>query len=151
MTPRVMEWNAGAPRRRAPGGGSKPRYAVRERPLMTLVWLRLYLTCDAVGVLFAVDTSTVSRYTRPVLRLLQDQGQETLGWSEEARGGGRGGRGGRGHHRRHQTARGSLPRQHDAEGPLFGQEEGSHAQDPARHQGTRAVTPCQPLGAGVDP
>ncbi|MGH9208632.1 MAG: transposase [Acidimicrobiales bacterium] len=72
-------------RRRAPGGGAKPRYALRERLLMTLVWLRLYLTCEAVGVLFAVDKSTVSRYTRPLLRLLRDQGRDTLGWPEEAR------------------------------------------------------------------
>jgi len=27
------------PRRRAPGDGAKPRYALRERLLMTLVWL----------------------------------------------------------------------------------------------------------------
>jgi hypothetical protein len=52
---------------------------------MTLVWLRLYLTGDAVGVLFDVDKSTVSRYTRPLLQLLRDRGQETLGWPEEAR------------------------------------------------------------------
>ncbi len=72
------------PRRRAPGGGAKSRYALRERLLMTLVWLRLYLTGDAVGVLFGVDKSTVSRYTRPLLRLLRDQGRDTLGWPEEA-------------------------------------------------------------------
>ena len=52
---------------------------------MTLVWLRVYLTGDAVGVLFAVDKSTVSRHTRPLLRLVRDRGQETLGWPEEAR------------------------------------------------------------------
>ncbi len=72
------------PRRRAPGGGAKPRYALRERLLMTLVWLRLYLTGDAVGVLFGVDKSTVSRYTRSLLRLSRDQGRDTLGWPEEA-------------------------------------------------------------------
>jgi hypothetical protein len=38
-----------------------------------------------VGVLFDVDKSTVSRYTRPLLQLLRDRGQETLGWPEEAR------------------------------------------------------------------
>ena len=76
---------AARPRRRTPGGGAKRRYALREQLLMTLVWLRLYLTCEAVGVLFAVDKSTVSRYTRPLLQLLQDQGQDTLGWPEEAR------------------------------------------------------------------
>ncbi len=51
---------------------------------MTLVWVRLSLTCDAVGVLFAVDKSTVSRTTQPLLRLLRERGQETLGWPEEA-------------------------------------------------------------------
>ncbi len=79
-----QERSAARPRQRAPGAGAKPRYALRERLLMTLVWLRLYLTCDAVGVLFAVDKSTVSRTTRPLLRLLRDRGQETLGWPEEA-------------------------------------------------------------------
>ncbi len=80
-----QEERAATPRRRALGGGAKPRYALREQLLMTLVWLRLYLTGDAVGVLFAVDKSTVSRYTRPLLRLLRDQGRDTLGWPEEAR------------------------------------------------------------------
>ena len=78
------EERAATSRRRAPGGGDKARYALRERLLMTLVWLRLYLTGDAVGVLFAVDKSTVSHYTRSLLRLLQDQGQDTLDWPEEA-------------------------------------------------------------------
>ncbi len=75
---------AARPRRRALGGGAKPRYALREQLLMTLVWLRLYLTCEAVGILFAVDKSTVSRTTRPLLRLLRDLGQDTLGWPEDA-------------------------------------------------------------------
>jgi len=81
-----QERSSTMPRQRAPGGGAKPRYALRERLLMTMVWLRLYLTCDAVGVLFAVDKSTVSRSTRPLLHLLRERGQETLGWPEEARG-----------------------------------------------------------------
>ncbi len=72
-------------RRRAPGGGAKRRDALREQLLMTRVCLRLSLTGDAVGVLFAVDKSTVSRYTRPLLRLLPNRGQDTLGWPEEAR------------------------------------------------------------------
>jgi DDE superfamily endonuclease/Helix-turn-helix of DDE superfamily endonuclease len=79
------EEDAARPRRRAPGGGAKPRYALRERLLMTLVWLRLSLTCEAVGVLFAVDKSTVSRTTRPLLQLLRDHGQDTLGGPEDAR------------------------------------------------------------------
>ena len=81
-----QERSAAAARRRALGGGAKPRYALRERLLMTLVWLRLYLTGEAMGVLFAVDKSTVLRTTRPLLRLLRERGQETLGWPEEAQG-----------------------------------------------------------------
>lgn len=75
---------ARAERKRAPGGGAKARYAVRERLLMTLIWLRLYVTCEAMGVLFAVDKSTVSRYTGPILAILRDLGWETLGWPTEA-------------------------------------------------------------------
>jgi hypothetical protein len=71
-------------RKRAPGGGAKPRYLVLERLLMTMVWLRLYLTCEAVGILFGVDKSTASRYTRPILLILRDLGADTLGWPEEA-------------------------------------------------------------------
>ncbi len=79
------EERAASPRVRAPGGGAKRRHDLRGQLLMTLVWLRLYLTGDAVGVLFGVDKSTVSRTTRPLLGLLRDRGQDTLGWPEEAR------------------------------------------------------------------
>lgn len=71
-------------RQRAPGGGLKSRHDLAERLLMTMVWLRLYLTCEAVGVLFGVDKSTVSRHTGPILRILCDLGVDTLGWPEEA-------------------------------------------------------------------
>jgi len=97
-----QEERAATPRLRAPGGGAKRRHDLRGQLLMTLVWLRLYLTGDAVGVLFGVDKSTVSRTTRPLLRLLRESGQDTLGWPEEARAlldaadGGAGGAGGAG-------------------------------------------------------
>lgn len=74
-----------ADRRRAPGAGVKSRYDLRERLLMTLVWLRLYVTCDAIGVLFGVDKGTVSRFTRPILLILRDLGGDTLGWPQEAK------------------------------------------------------------------
>ncbi len=72
-------------RKRAPGGGLTSQHDLRERLLMTMVWLRLYVTCEAVGVLFGVDKSTVSRFTRPILSILRDLGEDTLGWPEEAR------------------------------------------------------------------
>jgi transposase len=74
-----------ADRKRAPGAGEKSRYDVADRLLMTLVWLRLYLTCEAVGFLFGVDKSTVSRFTRPILLILRDIGADTLGWPQEAK------------------------------------------------------------------
>ena len=73
-----------ADRQRAPGGGEKSSHDLTERLLMTLVWLRLYLTCEAVGFLFGVDKGTVSRFTRPILLILRDLGVETLGWPDEA-------------------------------------------------------------------
>ena len=49
---------------------------------MTLVWLRLYLTTEALGYLFGIDKATVSRYTRRMLPVLRAIGEATLGWSE---------------------------------------------------------------------
>lgn len=89
VTPRYEAWvrnqTARAGRQRAPGGGVKSRHDLTERLLMTLVWLRLYVTCEAVGVLFGVDKSTVSRFTRPILAILRELGDDTLGWPDEAR------------------------------------------------------------------
>src|SRR5512138_2248058 len=72
-------------RRRGPGGGLKSRHDLTERLLMTLVWLRLYVTCEALGVMFELDKSTASRFTRPILQILHELGEDTLGWPEEAR------------------------------------------------------------------
>jgi hypothetical protein len=72
-------------RRRARGGGAKSRHGLTERLLMTMVWLRLYVTCEAVGVMFEVDKGTVSRFTRPILSILRDLGEDTMGWPQEAR------------------------------------------------------------------
>ena len=66
-------------RKRAIGGGNKPRFDVCGKLLITLVWLRLYLTMDALGFLFGVDKATVSRYTRAILPVLREIGEGTLG------------------------------------------------------------------------
>jgi hypothetical protein len=72
-------------RRRGPGGGLKSRHDLTERLLMTQIWLKLYVTCEALGVMFEVDKSTASRFTRPILQILRELGEDTLGWPEEAR------------------------------------------------------------------
>jgi len=69
-------------RQRALGGGCKPTFGLRDQLLVTLVWLRLYLTTEVLGFLFGIDKSTVSRYTRAVLPVLRQVGDGTLGWPE---------------------------------------------------------------------
>jgi len=119
--------------------------------LMTLVWLRLSLTGDVVGVLFAVDKSTVSRYTRLLLRLLRDHGQDTLDWPEKAQALLDEADETDGVAIIDATAqRVERARQRDAAGALCGQE-GAHAQDAHRRQRARAAALCQPLGAGRAP
>jgi hypothetical protein len=69
-------------RRRAPGGGCKPKFGLRDQVLVTLVWLRLYLGTETLGFLFGIDKATVSRYTRAILPVLRQVGEGTLGWPE---------------------------------------------------------------------
>lgn len=69
-------------RQRAIGGGRKPAFTIRDQLLITLVWLRLYLTTEALGFLFGIDKATVSRYTRKMLPALREVGEATLGWPE---------------------------------------------------------------------
>lgn len=77
-------------RQRAAGGGRKPALDMGGQLLVTLVWLRLYLTTEALGFLFGIDKATVSRYTRRMLPVLRQVGEATLGWPEPPpRGGGK--------------------------------------------------------------
>ena len=69
-------------RKRAIGGGRDYTLKLTERLLMTLVWLKLYLTVDALGFFFSVSGSTASRNTRNILPVLRQLGDETLGWPE---------------------------------------------------------------------
>ncbi len=69
-------------RKRAIGGGRKYELALRDRLIMVMCWLRLYLNTEALGFLFGVDKSTVSRNTHRLLKVLWALGEETLGWPE---------------------------------------------------------------------
>jgi IS5 family transposase len=71
-----------AERQRAIGGGSEYKLALQERLLMTLIWLRLYLSTEALGFFFGVSKSTASRNTRNLLPALRQVGEATLGWPE---------------------------------------------------------------------
>lgn len=69
-------------RKRAVGGGHPYRLDLRSQLVMTLVWLRLYLTMEALGVLFGVHKSAISRNTRRVLKILRQLGEDSLWWTE---------------------------------------------------------------------
>lgn len=49
------------PRRRAPGAGPHFKHALPERLLLTLLYLKLYLTQTLIGYLFDLDNANVSR------------------------------------------------------------------------------------------
>lgn len=69
-------------RKRAIGGGRKYTLGLKDRLVMVLCWLRLYLNTEALGFFFGVDKSTASRNTRRLLKVLRLLGEETLGWPE---------------------------------------------------------------------
>lgn len=69
-------------RQRAIGAGGQYRLSLRTRLLMVMVWLRLYLTTEAVGCLFGVDKSTVSRNGRRILEVLRQVSETEFGWPD---------------------------------------------------------------------
>jgi hypothetical protein len=69
-------------RQRAIGGGRHYTLSLRNRLLMTMMWLKLYLNTSVLGFLFGVDGSTASRDVRNLLPALRAVGESTLGWLE---------------------------------------------------------------------
>ena len=67
-------------RHRAIGGGRAYASDLREQLLMTLMWLHLSLNTEALGFLFGVDKSTVSRNTRRVLAALEQLDHSNADW-----------------------------------------------------------------------
>jgi hypothetical protein len=61
-------------RKRAVGGGRNHDLKWREQLLMTLVWLRLYPTCEVLGYFFNVSDSTANRVVRRCLLILEQEG-----------------------------------------------------------------------------
>lgn len=74
-------------RQRAIGGGRTYSLSLRERLLMTLMWLKLYLNNDVLGYFFGVDAATASRNVRNILPALRMLGEATLGWPPPPRRG----------------------------------------------------------------
>jgi hypothetical protein len=69
-------------RQRATGGGGTYVLCGRSMLLMVMIWLRLYLTTDALGALFDLNKSTISRNGRRVLKVLHEISAPTLQWPQ---------------------------------------------------------------------
>jgi hypothetical protein len=65
-------------RQRSIGGGPDYKLKLRDRFLMTLMLLHLYLNTNALGLLFNVNKSTVSRNTRNIMPALYQLGNGSL-------------------------------------------------------------------------
>jgi hypothetical protein len=59
-----------AKRQRAVGAGRKHKYALRDRLLMTLFWLRAYTTYEVLGSFYELDKTTVEDNLHDVLDVL---------------------------------------------------------------------------------
>ena len=59
-----------AKRQRAVGAGRKHKYALRDRLLMTLFWLRAYTTYKVFGTFYGLDKTTVEDYLKDVMQTL---------------------------------------------------------------------------------
>jgi hypothetical protein len=57
-------------RRRAVGAGRKHKYALRDRLLMTLFWLRAYTTYEVLGSFYSLDKTTVEDNLKDVWNTL---------------------------------------------------------------------------------
>src|SRR5688500_160300 len=57
-------------RLRAIGAGRKHKYALHDRLLMTLFWLRAYTTYRVLGSLYDLDKTTVEDYLKNVIHTL---------------------------------------------------------------------------------
>lgn len=58
-------------RQRAVGAGRKHKYALRDRLLMALFWLRAYTTYEVLGFFYGLDKTTVEDNLNDVLKTLE--------------------------------------------------------------------------------
>ena len=61
-------------RQRAVGAGRKHKYALRDRLLMTLFWMRAYTTYKVLGSLYSLDKTTIEDYLNHVRQTLLTMG-----------------------------------------------------------------------------
>ncbi len=69
-------------RQRAIGGGRAYKLDLATRLLMTMMWVRLYLSTAALAALFGVDKATVSRNGRRILAVLRQVTEGEIEWPD---------------------------------------------------------------------
>lgn len=69
-------------RQRAIGAGRRYKLDLATYLLMTMMWVRLYLTTEALAVLFGVDKATVSRNGRRILAVLRRVSEGEIEWPD---------------------------------------------------------------------
>lgn len=70
-------------RKRAIGAGAEYKNDTRNRFLMTIIWLRLYVTYEVLGFLFDIHKSNVSRNMKPILEVLRKEMKEEIVWPDK--------------------------------------------------------------------
>jgi len=60
----------GTPRQRAVGAGGKHPYPVRDRLLMTLFWLRVYMTYEVLGFFYELNKTNIEDNLKDILATL---------------------------------------------------------------------------------
>jgi hypothetical protein len=65
-------------RQRAIGGGRNSDLSFLNQLLLTIVWLRKYPTHETLGYLFGISDSTVGRYLKRVLPVLEELGRDGM-------------------------------------------------------------------------
>ncbi len=70
-------------RQRALGGGGVYKNDVRNRLLMTIIWLRIYATYEVLGFLFDLHKSNVYRNMQPILEILEEELADEISWPDK--------------------------------------------------------------------
>jgi hypothetical protein len=74
------------PERKRQGGAGHPHTnSVRDRLLMTLIWLRVYPTQELLGLLFSLHKSNVGRNLKEMMNILVDVSQGEIVWPMDGR------------------------------------------------------------------
>ena len=74
------------PERKRQGGAGHPyTNSVRERLLMTLIWLRVYPTQEMLGLLFSLHKSNVGRNLKEMMDILVEVSEDEIVWPMDGR------------------------------------------------------------------